>query len=251
MQDTWLDALDRGEMSAVVMCDMSAAFDLVNHGILLKKLELYGFQDSAISWLKSYLSDRSQRVIVDGSLSDPVGLSVGVPQGSILGPLLYVCYTNDMPECIHDHEVYQIQSLGDDQSERFNLHCHKCGDVCCYADDSTFSKSSDNAFNLMQEVDEKYKNIVEYMISNRLVINTEKTHLLVMFPKNSRFNHENHAITLNTGTEIIYPVHHEKLLGGHVSADFTWKFHIRDSENSLFRTLVSRVNAFSKISNAK
>ena len=160
MQDTWLDALDRGEMSAVVLCDMSGAFNIVNHGILLKKLELYGFQDSAISWLKSYLCDRSQRVIVDGCLSDPVGLSVGVPQGSILGPLLYVCYTNDMPECIHNHEVRPMQK----RKVSYNLHCHECGDVCCYADDSTFSKSSNNALELKEDIDQKYENIVDYIV---------------------------------------------------------------------------------------
>ena len=100
MFDTWIDAFEDSEVSAVIMLDMSAAFDVVDHQILLEKLTLYGFEDCAQSWIRSYLTDRSQRVYVEGSLSDALPLDCGVPQGSILGPLLYIVYTNYLPEAV-------------------------------------------------------------------------------------------------------------------------------------------------------
>ena len=90
MMDTWLEALEEGEVTAVIMLDMSAAFDVVDHTILLDKLKLYGLTEGALTWVKSYLEGRSQRVYCDGHLSDSLDLEAGVPQGSILGPLFYV-----------------------------------------------------------------------------------------------------------------------------------------------------------------
>ena len=69
MYDTWVQAVDRGELTGVCMLDMSAAFDVVNHSILLSKLELYGFEENTLKWMKNYLSDRRQAVYIDGALS--------------------------------------------------------------------------------------------------------------------------------------------------------------------------------------
>ena len=73
-----------------MMLDLSAAYDLANHELILRKLELYGFEPCTIKWMKSYLDGRSQCVYIDGELSDTLESNVGVPQGSALGGLLYV-----------------------------------------------------------------------------------------------------------------------------------------------------------------
>ena len=65
MQDLWLEALERNEITAVIMCDISAAFDIVSHDLLLRKLEIFGFQMNILNWLRSYLSERKQHVVVD------------------------------------------------------------------------------------------------------------------------------------------------------------------------------------------
>ena len=83
---------------------------------------------------------------------------------------------------------------------------------------------------------------------NKLVLNSDKTHLLVMCTSNQHKKHQNYNITLDTGTEIIEPITSEKLLGGFISNDFKWNEHVRNNEKSLFRILTSRVNALSKIS---
>ena len=85
------------------MLDLIAAFDVVDHVILLDKLKLYGFESKEIIWMQLYLTGRRQQVYVDGALSDPLLLEAGVPQGSILGPLLYIIFTNDLPEVVHGH----------------------------------------------------------------------------------------------------------------------------------------------------
>ena len=89
MYDTWVKAVDGGELSGVCLLDMSAAFDIVDHDLLIQKLSLYGFEDSALAWIRSYLSDRRQCVSIDSSLSNMLHTETGVPQGSILGPILF------------------------------------------------------------------------------------------------------------------------------------------------------------------
>lgn len=84
-------------MVGTVLLDCSAAFDLIDHELLLVKLSVYGFKTSAINWMKSYLSNRQQCVLFNGTLSNIKSLQCGIPQGSCLGPLLYSIFTNDLP----------------------------------------------------------------------------------------------------------------------------------------------------------
>ena len=81
MHDTWVGALEDGELSGVCLLDMSAAFDIIDHTLLLKKLELYGFDRDSLEWIQSYLSDRRKCVSISGSLSKLLPVSTGVPQG--------------------------------------------------------------------------------------------------------------------------------------------------------------------------
>ena len=240
MVDVWLEALEDDEVSAVVMLDMSAAFDVVDHEILLGKLQLFGLDTSATTWFESYLTGRTQQVLIDGSLSDSLELEAGVPQGSILGPLLYICFTNDLPEVVHDH-LSTNNTL-------YNTHCKSCGGICCFADDSTYSKSDKDPEVVQTAIEDKYKQISSYMAKNRLVLNDDKTHLIVMATAHQHRAHGNFGITLNTGTEEIEPISCEKLLGGYISYDFKWNEHVRGNEGSIFKTLVSRINALKKVS---
>ena len=96
-----LITVDRGNVNAVVFLDLKKAFDTVDHDILLSKMNLYTeIQGIALDWFRSYLTNRTQRCLVNGSLSRIYSLNSGVPQGTILGPLLFLIYINDLPNCL-------------------------------------------------------------------------------------------------------------------------------------------------------
>ena len=137
MQQQWLDGFDKGEISALLALDMSAAFDLVLHKILLEKIQLYTAdkEGTVVNWLKSYLSGRKQVVSLEGALSEELEVKHGVPQGSILGPLLYIIYTNDLPEAIHSHTEPDLI-----------VNCRDCGLLSCYADKVWGNRARPNYF---------------------------------------------------------------------------------------------------------
>ena len=116
-----MEAVEEDKITAVVLLDMSAAFDLVDKNILIETLKLYGLEESSSKWMESYLSERSQQVYLDGEMSESLPVNIGVPQGSILGPILYCLLVNDLPELIHNHEPI------DDSPTFWNTHCRTCG----------------------------------------------------------------------------------------------------------------------------
>ena len=92
--------MDRGNVNAVVFLDLKKAFDTVYHDILLSKMNLYGIQEIALDWFRSYLTNRTQRCLVNGSLSRIYSLKCRVTLGTILGPLLFLIYIKDLPKCL-------------------------------------------------------------------------------------------------------------------------------------------------------
>ena len=112
LYNTFCHALDDGKEVRAVFCDISKAFDRVWHSGLLHKLQAAGVTGEVIAWFKSYLSDRKQRVIVPGAVSDWKFNRAGVPQGSILGPFLFILYINDIVNDIGSN----IRLFADDTS---------------------------------------------------------------------------------------------------------------------------------------
>ena len=101
--------LDNKIFSCGVFVDLEKAFDTVNHSILLAKLDHYGIRENALAWIRSYLSNHKQSVSSNGATSSTLDISCGVPQGCILGPLLFIIYINDMHHALEKNNVTILQ----------------------------------------------------------------------------------------------------------------------------------------------
>ena len=109
-------AMDEGKLSVLVLLDLSAAFDTIDHGILLHRLQhVFGIQGSVLSWFRSYLTKRFQTVSIEGTHSDPIELWFGVPQGSVLGPILFILYTQPLTSIVLKHPVSHMLYADDTQ----------------------------------------------------------------------------------------------------------------------------------------
>ena len=149
-------SIDKGGYGGGVLMDLSKAFDTLNHDLLIAKLYAYGYGKDALKLIKSYLSNRWQRVKINESYSSWTALLVGVPQGSVLGPLLFNLYINDL---------FYVSKT----------------DVCNYADDTTPYCVSMDLNDLMAKLEGAANDAVEWFryIYNAMKLNSDKCHLLV------------------------------------------------------------------------
>ena len=163
VQDTFLRAIDKQEAVFLVMIDMSAAFDTVDHAILLQRLiDDFGICDTAHLWFKSYLNNRSSQVCVKGSVSTETQIKHGVPQGSVIGPQIFTYYSHIIGHIIRQHSI-QYHIYADDVQLFMSFNPSTPGDSACAL------------FKLAQCV----KELEAWMVSNKLMMNPEKTEFFI------------------------------------------------------------------------
>ena len=192
-------ALDKGDFTITVLIDFRKAFDTVDHGILLHKLHHYGIRGIAYDWIKSYLSNRQQQVSYNGVNSSYKTINCGVPQGSILGPLLFILYINDLSA------VSKILTS------------------VLFADDTTLVDHDSNLTTLINRFNTELVNIVNWLNANKLSLNIDKTNFMIFRPKN---RNELSPDIMISGSKID-EVDRAKFLGVIIDNKLNWSHHTK------------------------
>ena len=198
-------ALEKGESVLGLFLDFSKAFDCINHNILFNKLEYYGVRGIALTWIKSYLSDRQQYVFYQGEQSQCQNIICGVPQGSILGPLLFLLYVND---------IVNVSSV------LFPI---------LYADDTNLFQTGRNLQHIADIMNEEIKKLMVWLNVNQLKLNVKKTHFMIFCPNKRQISN----IKIFVGNENIMQVKHTKFLGVILDDRLAWDYHLNYIKNKI------------------
>ena len=192
-------AIDQRETTVGVFLDLSKAFDTLDHQILITKLEHYGIRDVALQWIISYFSCRQQFVQINQTCSSMQTIKCEVPQGSILGPLFFIFYINDLPKA------------------------SKLTEHLLFADDTSVFFSHSNPNSLETVLNNELQNIDVWLRCNKLSINIKKTNYVIFRPSQKKFNH---SFSLFIGGRSLIQSNVTKFLGVYIDELLTWKYHI-------------------------
>ena len=199
LTDKITKAMENGEFCIGLFIDFRKAFDTVDHSILLEKLSHYGIRGIAHDWISSYLTNRQQFVEFNGSKSKTLDVKCGVPQGSNLGPLLFLIYINDL--AFVSPELFAV----------------------LFADDSNFFCTGKNLPNLFKLMNQELNAIVDWLNANRMSLNVEKTHFMIFHSKGKKIQYSEGIKILGSN---ISEVQFTKFLGVIIDSHLTWKNHI-------------------------
>ncbi len=205
--------LDKKGFAGAILMDLSKAFDCINHELLIAKLSAYGFSRSALKLIHSYLNERQQRVKVNGSFSTSKQTFLGVPQGSVLGPLLFNLYINDFFYLVKDTEI------------------------CNYADDTTIFACGSDLGSILESLERDAALLSLWFENNYMKMNEDKSHLLV-------FGNKDGEVTVNISGSLIKESDEEKLLGVTLDKKLSFKTHV----NNLCKKASQKLHALARVS---
>jgi hypothetical protein len=209
------NSLEEKETTLSIFLDLSKAFDTINHDILLRKLAFYGIRGMALDWFKSYLTNRTQFVSYGGCSSTSKLIECGIPQGSVLGPLLFIIYTNDLPNCLN----YAKTIL--------------------FADDTTVYMSSKDEIKLFHNMNTDLTHLTDWFYANKLSLNASKTNYLkftnILYKNNAA--HYNNHLNIKLANQVIIEAKSTKFLGIQIDNKLKWDTHINYTKQKLTRSL--------------
>ena len=203
------NTLDNKRLGCGIFIDLQGAFDTVNHRILLSKLEHYGIRGCALEWFRSYLTDRKQYVSVNGSNSNLLSITCGVPQGSVLGPLLFLIYINDLPNA----------------SKKLTFYL--------FADDTNIYYESKDLSNLTKVVNKELRLVKKWLDANKLSLNIDKTNYIIFHSSSVKFPS---GSDIKIGKKHVKRVKFVKFLGLLLDEHLCWKYHLSELSKKLART---------------
>ena len=210
------EALDTGHFACGIFIDLQKAFDTVDHDILVSKLEYYGARGVAKQWFSSYLHNRRQFVTINGFESSLKTIRFGVPQGSVLGPLLFLIYINDFNHSVKNSMVHH------------------------FADDTNLLYANKSIKVLCKKVNYDLKGLTNWLNANRISLNISKTELIIFRSTRKSIDCE---IKIKLNGKRLYPSTHINYLGVLLDEHLSWKPHI----NALVKKLNRSNSMLSKI----
>ena len=204
------ESIDKNKYGCGIFIDLRKAFDTVNHDILLKKLDHYGIRGTALDWYKCYLKDRLQYVFLNGESSDRETITCGVPQGSVLGPLLFLVYINDLPNISNILDFY------------------------LFADDTNIYFEDDSLQELEKKVNNELRKLYTWLSVNRLSLNIDKTNFVIFHPFNKPLKYN---VTIKIHKKAISEKKAIKYLGVLIDSTLSWKEHVSYLSKKLSRAV--------------
>ena len=222
MYDSWLASINKKEVVGTLFLDFRKAFDLVHHSILMQKLSLYLPHSPSVSFLESFLINRSQFVKVNKTTSNKEIVKSGVPQGSVLGPLLFLVYINDLPLHLKDELTSTL-----------------------FADDSSIHASSSNTDNLNSNLQDGLDTVNSWCLENCMCIHPDKTKSMAITTRQKK-QLAPISISLTLGNRQIEQVKEHKVLGVTFDSDLNWHAHLNSLSKRLSRNtyLLSRLRKY-------
>ena len=190
----------------MIFVDLQKAIDLVNHNFLLARLKHYGIKVVTYSWFGSYLTDRKQYASISGFNSKHLPVPPGVPQGSVLGPLLFLTYINGLNTIIEDRKVHH------------------------FADDTNLLHIIDTIKKLSEAVNSDLKNFTNWHNANKISLSASKTELILFKPKIEKLNFD---LKLKVNGKRLYATKSVKYLSVKINENLFWIDHINDTTINL------------------
>lgn len=215
----WKAALEEGKQIGVVFLDFKRAFETINRQLLLLKMEMYGFGHDILAWFREYLSDRTQ-VTKYGNISNSKNIKHGVPQGTVLGPTLFILYINDMVKII------------------------KTCNIQLFADDTLIYVTGDTVQNIIDSINEDLNNLLEWLNNNSLELNLNKTKTMIIQNKyNKKIPSTNTDLIVNN--TVIERVKKFKYLGCIIDENLTFSEHFSYVTNKVAK----KINVLGRVAN--
>ena len=218
LTEEWRKHMDQNKIVGGLLMDLSKAFDCLPHELLIAKLAAYGFEEATLNLLYSYLKNRKQAVKINGIFSDFLEILSGVPQGSILGPILFNIFMNDF--------IYQLEETPVDD---YN-----------FADDNTLSACAENVSDLKIKLEHGATEALKWLTSNNMIANPDKFKAIIL--KKASIDCNSH-IAIKVGDQLIEPTSSVNLLGLEIDDKLNFRNYIKE----MCRKAGAKLNAIKRL----